>query len=234
MEPDLGLPDPGALTTLGLPAVRALAELRMAVTIGGLLFAAFLVAPQRSGYIDVAGYLGLRVTSWGAAAWAVTALLAVPLTVADTFGRPVADVLDVAILIDLVPRIPTALAWALTGLAALGVLLGARSALSWRWTVVVFGASVLGPLPVAVSGHSRSGGSHDLATSSLVLHLLAAAFWVGGLIALVILTVSRERTCPAVLVVAVPRFSRLALAGARVQRRGEGSTLLICEGCSLC
>ena len=58
----LGLPDPGMLTTVGLPAVRAVTEISMVLTIGGLLLAAFLVPPQRSGYLDVAGYRALRAT----------------------------------------------------------------------------------------------------------------------------------------------------------------------------
>ena len=44
-----GLSNPDRLTTLGLPAVRALAEIAMAVAVGALLLAAFLVPPQRSG-----------------------------------------------------------------------------------------------------------------------------------------------------------------------------------------
>src|SRR3712207_6612522 len=62
----LGLPDPGTLTTVGLPAVRALAEVAMVVAIGGLLLAAFLVPPQPSGYLDVSGYRALRASSWAA------------------------------------------------------------------------------------------------------------------------------------------------------------------------
>ena len=62
-----GLSNPDRLTTVGLPAVRAVAEVRMALTIGALLLAAFLVPPQRSGYLDVAGYRAVRAASWTAA-----------------------------------------------------------------------------------------------------------------------------------------------------------------------
>ena len=56
----LGLPDPGTLTTVGLPAVRAVAEVCMVLTIGGVLLAAFLAPPQRNGYLDGTGYRALR------------------------------------------------------------------------------------------------------------------------------------------------------------------------------
>ncbi|MHA6793168.1 cytochrome c oxidase assembly protein [Pseudonocardia bannensis] len=209
----LGLPDPGRLTTLGLPAVRALAEVSMVLTIGSLLLAAFLVAPQRSGYLDVAGYRAVRVGSYASAVWAATALLLIPLSVADALGRPVGDVLDAGLLIDLIPRLSAATAWTLTALVALLVLVGTRMVLSWGWAVVVFGLAVAGPLPVALTGHSAGGGAHDVATDSLVLHVLAASLWVGGLVAVIGLAAGGTRGADrnAALSTAVPRFSRLAL-----------------------
>lgn len=208
----LGLPDPGTLTTVALPAVRALAEVCMVLTIGFLLLAAFLAPPQRSGYLDVSGYRSVRAASWSAALWVVCAVLLVPLNVADTMGRPVSDVLSPGLLLDLVPRISAATAWTWTAVVALLVLFGCRMVLSWGWAVAVFGLAVAGPLPVALTGHSAAGGSHDIATDSLVLHVLAASLWVGGLIALVVAAVSRaNRDRGAVLATAVPRFSALAL-----------------------
>src|SRR6188508_2197431 len=68
-----GLSDPGRLVTAGLPAVRALAEVAMVVTIGALLLAAFLVPPQRSGYLDVSGYRAVRAASVASIGWAVAA-----------------------------------------------------------------------------------------------------------------------------------------------------------------
>jgi putative copper resistance protein D len=207
----LGLPDPGTLVTLGLPAMRAVAEIGATLTIGSLLLAAFLVPPQRSGYLDVAGYRAVRTASWAAVVWAASAALLVPLTVADTLGRPVSDVLSPALLVNLVPRLEVSTAWTVTALLALVVLAACRTVLSWGWTVVVFGLAVLGPVPVAVTGHSAAGGSHDVATNSLLLHAIAAALWVGGLVALVALAAWRTPDRPAALATAVPRFSRLAL-----------------------
>ncbi|SHL37487.1 putative copper resistance protein D [Pseudonocardia thermophila] len=207
----LGLPDPGELTNVGLPAMRALAEVSMVLTIGALLLASFLVPPQKSGYLDVAGFRAVRVAFWTAAAWSVAALLMIPLSVADALGRPVTDVFDLGLLVDLVPRLATAWAWTLTSVFALIVLAGTRTVLSWGWTAVLFGVSLAGPLPVAFTGHSSSGGAHDVATNSLVLHLLAASLWVGGLAAVVVLAAARGSDRTVALATAVPRFSRLAL-----------------------
>ena len=106
-----GLSNPDRLTTIGLPAVRALAEISMAVAVGALLLAAFLVPPQRSGFLDVAGYRAVRSAAAAAFVWALAAALMVPLTVADTLGRPLDEVLDVGLLAQTVPRLSSATAW---------------------------------------------------------------------------------------------------------------------------
>src|SRR3954451_765475 len=207
-----GLTDPGRLVTAGLPAVRAVAEVAMVLTIGAMLLAAFLVPPQRPGYLDVAGYRGVRAAAAAALAWAVASALMVPLSVADALGRPLGDVLDVGLLVQAVPRLSTATAWTLTTVVALLVLAGSRTVLSWGWTAVVFGVALLGPLPVALTGHSATGGSHDVASDSLVLHVLAASLWVGGLVAMLALATARGPDRATALATAVPRYSRTALA----------------------
>src|SRR6186713_2238177 len=159
-----GLSTPDRLTTLGLPAVRAVAEIAMAVAVGALLLAAFLVPPQRSGYLDVAGYRAVRAAASAALVWALAAALMVPLTVADSVGRPLGDVLDIGLLAQTVPRLSTATAWLVTALIALLVLAACRTVLGWGWTVVTFGLCLLGPLPVALTGHSATGGAHDIAS----------------------------------------------------------------------
>ncbi|WP_405161639.1 cytochrome c oxidase assembly protein [Nocardia sp. NBC_01499] len=180
----LGIPDPGALTTYGLPAVRALADLSAALTVGSLLFAAFLVPPQANGLLDVGGYRAVRRASNFALIWACCAALLIPLTVSDTTGQPVGNTLRPEALWRAIDQIELAGAWRTTMVFALIVAIGARVALRWGWTPVLFAASIVTMMPLALTGHSSSGGAHDLATNSLILHLISAAVWVGGLFAL--------------------------------------------------
>ena len=56
-----GLPDPGPVTTYGLPFVRAAGEIAAVVAVGSFLFAAFLVPPQHNGVLDADGYRALRL-----------------------------------------------------------------------------------------------------------------------------------------------------------------------------
>ncbi|MGW4366870.1 cytochrome c oxidase assembly protein [Nocardia takedensis] len=179
----LGIPDPGPLTTYGLPALRALADLSAALTVGALLFAAFLTPPQSSGLLDAGGYRALRRASWFALTWACCAALLVPSTVSDTTGQPLGQVWRPEQLWRAIDQVDLAEAWRTTVVFALVVAIGCRLALRWGWTPLLFGASILTMMPLALTGHSSSGGSHDVATNSLILHLVAAAIWVGGLFA---------------------------------------------------
>lgn len=203
----LGIPDPGPLTTYGLPAIRALSDLFAAFTVGALLFAAFLVPPQRSGLLDAGGYRAARRASVLAVAWAVCAALLVPLTVSDSTGRPVTEILAPQDLWGVADEIELAGTWRLTAIAALVLAIACRLVLRWGWTPVLFAGSIAVLMPLALTGHSASGGAHDVATNSLVLHLIAAAVWVGGLAALLVHAL-RDGTHTAS---AARRFSAVAL-----------------------
>ena len=54
------------------------------------------------------------------------------------------------------------------------------------------------------ASHSASSGSHALAIGSLIVHVVALTFWVGGLIAITVLSAADRA-------IALPRFSALAL-----------------------
>src|ERR1700759_2886325 len=86
-----GLPDPGPVTTVGLPFVRAAGEVAAVVAVGSFLFAAFLVPPQDSGVLDVDGYRALRVGPVAEGAWAFCDSILVPLTISVVCGQPIAS-----------------------------------------------------------------------------------------------------------------------------------------------
>ncbi|MGH3752227.1 MAG: cytochrome c oxidase assembly protein [Pseudonocardiaceae bacterium] len=203
----VGLPDPGLLTRVGLPVMRVLSECAAVVTVGSLLLAAFLVPPQASGYLDTGGHAALRTARIAALIWALSAALMVPLSAADAVGRPVTDVLDPGLLASLVSQLSKPGAWALTAWLVLVLAGFCWNALTWGAAVWLCALSVVGLMPVALTGHSSAGGAHDIATSSLLYHVVAAALWVGGLIAL--LTYLARWGDHAGL--ATQRFSRLAL-----------------------
>jgi cytochrome c oxidase assembly factor CtaG/putative copper export protein len=203
----LGLPDPGALTTYGLPLVTGVGEVAAVLAIGFLLLAAFLVPPQRSGVLDVDGYRAVRAASTAAAVWCVCAVLMVPLSLSDTSGQPLADAVSPSVILSSVGQVDVAKSWVWTAALAFLLAVGARVVLRWGWTPPLLVLALATLLPLGLSGHSSAGGSHDIATNSLVLHISAASIWAGGLAALL----AHARRRGAHTDVATRRFSAIAL-----------------------
>lgn len=202
-----GLPDPGPVTTLGLPFVRAAGEVAAALAVGSFLFAAFLVPPQSSGVLDVDGYRALRLGTVASAVWAVSAALLVPLTISDVSGQPFTAHLNPATLWSLASLINIASAWRWTALLAAAVMLASLPVLRWSWTPLMLAGSLVTLVPLGLTGHSSAGGSHDLATNSLLIHLFAAGLWAGGLLALLAHALRRREHAG----LAARRFSAIAL-----------------------
>jgi cytochrome c oxidase assembly factor CtaG/putative copper export protein len=181
-----GLPDPGPVTTYGLPFVRAAGEIAAVVAVGSFLLAAFLVPPQANGVLDASGYRALRLGTVASGVWTVCAALLVPLTVSDVTGRPLGSRLDPQAIWSVASLVEIAGAWRWTAFLAAAVTIASIPVLRWSATPLLFAGSLATLLPLALTGHSSSGGSHDLATNSLLIHLVAGALWAGGLLALLV------------------------------------------------
>jgi cytochrome c oxidase assembly factor CtaG/putative copper export protein len=201
--------DSGVVNVYGLTVTRVLAEIGSVLTVGSLLFAAFMVAPKKSGVLEVGAYAALRTASWAAVLWFFAALVSVVFNEADAINKPVGEVLRSDLLFTLVGELEQPKAWLVTAFVALVVAAGTRFAVSWGWTAALFALALFGTLPVPVTGHSSAGGQHDLATNSLLFHLVAVSLWVGGLVALLVF--GRRVTTGTELRLAATRFSATAL-----------------------
>lgn len=143
-----------------------------------------------------------------AGAWIGLVLTGIAFRAADVFGEPV-TALDAGQL----------LRWSTELAAGRGLLLSAGGA------VVVLGcaavrlrdparvplrvplvAALLGVLTPAVTGHASTSPDHQVAVITIAVHVGAAALWVGGLGALLVLVAGHRR----LLDEALPRFSTLA------------------------
>ena len=201
-----GVGDPGALTRYGLPTVQTIGEVGAVVAVGGTLFAAFFVPPQSDGVLDVGGYRAIRFAAVGALVWAIAALLMIPLTVSDTSGFPLSETLSIDRLITALDQIADARSWLWTALFALICAVVSRIALRWTWTLIALPLALLTLMPTALAGHSSTGGSHDYATNSLILHIVGACLWMGGLFAVLVYARGGGRHTT----LAVRRYSRIA------------------------
>ena len=157
--------------------------------------------------MDASGYRALRMAARASGVWAVCAALLVPLTVSDVSGKPLRDNLEPVQLWRVASLVDAASSWRWTAFLAAAVAVAATAVLRWSWTPMLFGGSLLTLVPLGLTGHSSAGGSHDLATNSLLIHLMAGAIWAGGLLALLAYALrSGEHTD-----LAARRFSTVAL-----------------------
>jgi cytochrome c oxidase assembly factor CtaG len=95
----------------------------------------------------------------------------------------------------------------LTAFLAAAVALASLPVLRWSWTPLLLMGSLVTLVPLGLTGHSSAGGSHDLATNSLLIHLFAAGLWAGGLLALLAHALRRGDHAD----LAARRFSTIAL-----------------------
>lgn len=213
------LRDPGPLVRWGLPASSALSELAGSVTLGALLLAVGILPrvtagarPSRAARAGVGTAEGtayprsLVVAGVAAGAWTVLSIVHLVLTYADVAGEALTsdafgaqlgvfvtelDLGRTLLLITTVAAVVT----------ALSLVVATPTGAAWT------GALVLVALfQQAQLGHAAGASGHSIATSSMVVHLVGAALWIGALAALALL-VTRVGTD---LSVSVARYSVVA------------------------
>ncbi|WP_406498572.1 bifunctional copper resistance protein CopD/cytochrome c oxidase assembly protein [Streptomyces sp. NBC_01604] len=199
-----GIPDAGALTAWGLPVARTLADAAAVATVGALLLVVVLLPGGKK-----LSPAQLRYLNWAAAAaglWAAAAVAALVFTLSDLFAQPVGEIVSPAVVADFVATDAQGRSYALMAGAA-GVIatlcVGIGTA---RWARLALVLAPAGMLPPAFTGHSSAAGNHDAAVTSLALHLVGVAVWVGGLVFVLIVAARREEQAAD----AVRRFSPLA------------------------
>src|SRR3546814_12875685 len=79
---------------------------------------------------------------------------------------------------------------------------------SWTATFFVALLALVALVPMGTQGHSGEEANHDSAVLALVLHILAAAVWLGGLILLVLIRPILDRDALSTVLL---RYSSIAL-----------------------
>lgn len=199
-----GIADPGMFTGWGLPIVKLMVDLAAVTTIGLLLFG--LLAPAKAGVLDTTAGRAVRTAGVLAWVWAAAAAAALVFEMSDQIGAPVWQLNYQQDLASFIAVVAQARALAVVIVLAVVVAAASRGIRTLNGTALVLLLALAAVVPPALSGHSSSAADHDLATSSLLVHLAAISLWVGGLFALV----AYGRSKPD-LRVAAPRFSQIAL-----------------------
>ncbi|QMV84752.1 bifunctional copper resistance protein CopD/cytochrome c oxidase assembly protein [Corynebacterium hindlerae] len=207
----LGIPDPGPLTTAGLPFLRSAGLMLAALAIGSFMAAAFFIKPKdsdlQSTLLSVDGSIAARTGAVSSLCFAVIAQLMVPMYLSDVSGSPLKDTLNPTQWLQALQLVSTSVAWQVTAGFALITGLGALTTYRWIMQPVWLTGAILAVVPLGMEGHSATGGDHDYGTNSYLWHLIFMMLWVGGLMALI---AHGRRKGPA-LDVAVRRYSAVAL-----------------------
>ncbi|QSB05540.1 cytochrome c oxidase assembly protein [Natronoglycomyces albus] len=218
--PGLSTADPTVAWTSGF--LKLAGNLAAVAAVGLSMAAAFFISGRENAptRLTAQGWQWMRMAAAAAIAWGIILLIRVPVDYADTFARPLGEVTtegawSYATQSDQGQTLLLAAALALVA----GILAATALSVSGAvWTALI---ALAAALPPVFTGHSASSGNHQIAIDSMLLHVIGAVLWTGGLLALFLARAAtgkaptttgkqrRQRAIP--LHLAARRYSHLAL-----------------------
>jgi putative copper resistance protein D len=172
-------------------------------TIGALLAMAFLL-------LDVEGKTSTSAEKLrnflkaSAAIWFVGVVGSIIFTLAQILDTPLSGALDITTIRSFITQLTLGQYLGFEALIALIVFACTFQAKKILSLILLLLLSIAGLIAPVFQSHAASGGSHSLVVGSLVIHVIALSMWVGGILAIAMLSASDRA-------IAVPRFSQLAL-----------------------
>jgi putative copper export protein len=196
-----GLLGAGLGVSWAVPVLRLVAD-AAAVATGGAVLAVLLFLPADGGKLGSKAIRACQDAALAAGIWAVASIGGLIATATVILGIPLSHLAEHAEPAGQLTQV-RALAAAVVLTAVLAVVLsGVKTLRGARLAAVLTVAALIGPLLTGHGALDRTSAWSVLATTSLVVHVVAATAWVGGLGA--VLRYSRSRQ-------AVEVFSTLAL-----------------------
>lgn len=226
--------DPGPLGRFGLPVATFIYNSALALTIGALALAMFVLprSPARRGrkprpaehscaehpaaaeHLDRGWGAALTVAQVASVIWTLGAAAVLVFTYVDAAGQQAYSGDFSAQLGNYIATVDSGRLWSVElGLAIVTSLL-VFACRSWTGIGWAFALAVLALVPQALTGHSSEASGHTQAVNSLLLHLVAITMWMGGLLVLALL--AGRLTQRSDLEVLVRRYSTIALLSAAV------------------
>ncbi|WP_454168121.1 cytochrome c oxidase assembly protein [Microbacterium lacticum] len=202
---ELSLDDAGPIARWGLPVAKLIVNLAAAGMVGVLVTALFTLRPGEREF-DVA----LDTASISAAVFTVAAGATGFLTFLSVFN-PALDAGPQfgAQLGRFLVELEVGRTWLITTVAGAALTVLTFAVRSWVSTFVVALLAVASLVPMGTQGHSGDDAFHHEAMMALILHIIGAAVWLGGLLLLIaVRPVLDQRRIPDV----VARYSSIALA----------------------
>jgi len=197
--------DPGPFVRWGLPTAKLFVNLSAAGMAGVLVTALFtLKAGERE--FDVA----LDAASVSAAIFTVAAAATGFLTFVDAFNPAIdAGPEFGAQLGRFLVETETGRTWLITTVVGAVLTVLTFAVRSWTATLFVAILALAALVPMGTQGHSGEEAFHHEAMTALILHILGAAVWLGGLLLMVLV---RPLMGKDTVAIALARYSSIALA----------------------
>ena len=217
-----GLPDAGALVTVGSPVLRALTTAAGVATLALLVLALSVDPARKGGTLSRLGRRDATLAARAAGAWTVLAVLQAMWVFADVLAMPVPQAWSPGMVAAFWWEVPQIRALILVALLA--AVAAAIASVSTR-VVGVGVATALSGIAIVVptvSGHASGTSAHALLLASGTAHALAASVWV-AIVAALFLVAARGQP---ELAPVVSRLARVAVVAAIVLAiSGIGNTV---------
>jgi putative copper export protein len=202
----LAIGGPGVFVDWLLPFFRLLSTM---ATVGcaGALLAAVVLLRTDGGPLGVQGRRAIRDASNSAIIWAVSAFAGAIVTAAILLDTPVTLL---RLRLDDALGVPEVKALLITGILVVALAVGIRRVQTSSAAGLGVLVAIAALIPPALTAYPRNESYVVLAGAALVIHVIAATTWVGGLAGLVRYGRASRNGLPLVL----ERYSQVALASA--------------------
>ena len=175
----------------------------------GLLLAMGILTLNSEGNLSSNSLALRRKSSLICLIWFFSSLIFLISTLADILGVGFSDALDLTTIRSFVSQVLIGrylLAQTVVAFLVGYLILGLKRVIPTLFLLLISLVAIAAP---ALESHSASGGSHALATGSMLLHVAGLTLWAGGLFALMFISPDERRY-------AIPRLSVMALWAAIV------------------
>ncbi|MEV4126231.1 cytochrome c oxidase assembly protein [Nocardia sp. NPDC049707] len=174
-----GIAYPGFVDVLLYVALRVVAALAGAMTLGALIYALCCTVVTARGRVDIDGYAGVRVAERVSLVWLVAALVLIPVSAANRGGLSMSVALERGAIGALIDASEQPKAWIVVAVLAGVVALVTRLTLAWTGLVVPTVLALLAVLPPAMVGNAGEGPNHDFGTGAMIIFQLAVSVLPG-------------------------------------------------------
>ncbi|MEV6339522.1 cytochrome c oxidase assembly protein [Nocardia vinacea] len=174
-----GIAYPGLLDVLFYVALRVVAALAGALTLGALIYTLCCTVVTARGRVDVDGYAGVRVAERASLMWFVSALVLIPVSAANVGGLSMSSALERGAIGVLIDASEKPKAWIVVAVLAGLVALVTRLTLAWTGLVVPTVLALIAVLPPAMVGNAGEGPNHDFGIAAMIIFQLAVSVLPG-------------------------------------------------------